>query len=71
MDSFAAAAQTSLPGGFLHVQGLLENFANQGLNVTDLVALSGDDAPSIMYSFCYLLFSCPWIWNCSSVNVRS
>lgn len=30
-----------MPGGFLHVQGLVENFANQGLNTTDLVALSG------------------------------
>ncbi|KAG0580605.1 hypothetical protein KC19_4G186100 [Ceratodon purpureus] len=41
LDSFAAAAQTNMPGGFLHVQGLIENFQNQGLNITDLVALSG------------------------------
>lgn len=41
LDSFAAAAQTNMPGGFLHVQGLLESFLNVGLTVTDLVALSG------------------------------
>lgn len=41
LDSFAAAAKTNLPGSTLLVGGLLENFKNVGLNLTDVVALSG------------------------------
>lgn len=41
LDSFAAAAKTNLPGSTLLVGGLLANFQNVGLNLTDVVALSG------------------------------
>lgn len=35
-------ANSNLPGPFLNLANLTNNFANQGLSVTDLVALSGD-----------------------------
>lgn len=41
LDSFAAAAKTNLPASTLLVGGLLENFQNVGLNLTDVVVLSG------------------------------
>lgn len=41
LDSFALAAKTNLPGSTLKVVGLVENFANVGLNKTDMVVLSG------------------------------
>nr|AFK49124.1 unknown [Lotus japonicus] len=34
-------ANNTIPGPFLSLSGLITNFANQGLSVTDLVALSG------------------------------
>lgn len=34
-------ANNSIPGPFLSLTALINNFANQGLSVTDLVALSG------------------------------
>ncbi|BAT81058.1 hypothetical protein VIGAN_03071300 [Vigna angularis var. angularis] len=43
-DSTAASrkdANNNLPGPFLNLANLTNNFANQGLSVTDLVALSG------------------------------
>ncbi|XP_024390037.1 peroxidase 63 isoform X1 [Physcomitrium patens] len=41
LESFAAAAATYMPGGFLRVQGLIESFQMAGLDEVDLVALSG------------------------------
>ncbi|XP_073389257.1 peroxidase P7 isoform X1 [Physcomitrium patens] len=41
LESFAPAAKTNLPAGTLQVAGLLENFQNVGLNLTDVVVLSG------------------------------
>ncbi|KAG0590848.1 hypothetical protein KC19_1G131100 [Ceratodon purpureus] len=41
LDSFAPAAKTNLPGSTLQVEGLIENFANVGLNLTDVIVLSG------------------------------
>ncbi|KAG0618122.1 hypothetical protein M758_4G041000 [Ceratodon purpureus] len=41
LDSFAPAAKTNLPGSTLQVGGLLQNFQNVGLNLTDVVVLSG------------------------------
>ncbi|XP_073387675.1 peroxidase P7 [Physcomitrium patens] len=41
LDSFGQAAKTNLPGSTLQVEGLRENFANVGLNLTDMVVLSG------------------------------
>jgi len=43
-DSITASrsdANNSIPGPFLSITALTSNFANQGLSVTDLVALSG------------------------------
>jgi peroxidase len=46
LDSFAPAAGTNLPASTLQVGGLLQNFQNVGLNLTDVVVLSGKSTSS-------------------------
>ena len=41
LTSYAPSSQTLLPGFSLNVSGLLEDFHNVGLDLVDLVTLSG------------------------------
>jgi hypothetical protein len=41
LSSYQDNAQTHLPGFYLNVSGLLDSFNNAGLDIVDLVVLSG------------------------------